>query len=301
MKRTLFISPHLDDAVLSCGAAIAAIAENGFEVIVVTIFTHPGNDAPEKIKALYQKRRSDDRQAVAMLGAYAVHLDFPDAPFRNHRYHNFSSILFHHLLPNEEKSVKEAVVKQLKRLVNTFLPAEIFFPLGVGGHIDHHIVFESSKCLGNSQTKISYYEDLPYALLPGWNAVRWHHVKGIPFQIEHNRHEKKMSLIATPFPFVHNYITSAEDQLDSVIRYDEEWSAVNADMFHATAWELERKPFFSCPYNALHNKFIKKCDAISCYSTEWPILFGSEESNIQLILGTGIRDNVYSENQWLGI
>ena len=44
MSAVIFISPHLDDAVLSCGGGIARLTCSGERVTVVTIFT--GDQSP---------------------------------------------------------------------------------------------------------------------------------------------------------------------------------------------------------------------------------------------------------------
>src|SRR5260221_483070 len=94
MSRLLIISPHLDDAVLSCGARIAKTVESGGEVVVATCFTTPWEAAPEELQQLYDRRKADDGDALKMLGAGIRHLGFTDAPFRNPQYYNFNTILF---------------------------------------------------------------------------------------------------------------------------------------------------------------------------------------------------------------
>ena len=37
-NRLLFISPHMDDAVLSCGGYIGKLADNDYPVMVLTLF-----------------------------------------------------------------------------------------------------------------------------------------------------------------------------------------------------------------------------------------------------------------------
>jgi len=57
-------------------------------------------------------------------------------------------------------------------LIEEINPSELLFPLGVGGHIDHHITWECSKAFWDKSGSLSFYEDLPYALLPWWSDVR---------------------------------------------------------------------------------------------------------------------------------
>src|SRR5262245_21323676 len=82
----LVLSPHFDDAVLSCGGLIAAACAVGRLVLVVTVFT--GQPTPETVPARlqgfsrYDVRRGEDDQALAILGAAAERLDFVERAFR---------------------------------------------------------------------------------------------------------------------------------------------------------------------------------------------------------------------------
>ncbi len=88
------ISPHLDDAVLSCGALLAG----QHRVTVATVFTaaapRPWSlPARKQLRALggvdaedfFAQRRAEDAEVLAGLGAAAVHLGFRDALFRRGR------------------------------------------------------------------------------------------------------------------------------------------------------------------------------------------------------------------------
>jgi LmbE family N-acetylglucosaminyl deacetylase len=84
-RRVAVVSPHLDDAVLSLGAAIARVARLGAAVSVVTVFAgDPSSTAPADGWArrcgfatageAYGVRRAEDEKALALLGARAEHL-----------------------------------------------------------------------------------------------------------------------------------------------------------------------------------------------------------------------------------
>ena len=96
-KTALFISPHLDDAVFSCGGTMAKLAANGWQTILCTVFTQSAvnpkgfalecqldkNLAPE---VDYMKlRRAEDSCAAQILNvAETLHLNFPEAPHRGY-------------------------------------------------------------------------------------------------------------------------------------------------------------------------------------------------------------------------
>src|SRR6185295_1884137 len=97
----IYLSPHLDDAVFSCGGMIHRHIRAGGRVVVVTVCTGdppPGllSDFAESLHERWQaqakapaapaevvrQRRNEDLDALAALGAQAVHLDVPDCIYR---------------------------------------------------------------------------------------------------------------------------------------------------------------------------------------------------------------------------
>jgi len=92
--RCLVLSPHLDDAVLSCGALLRELAPR-CEITVLTLFTE-ATDGPHGRAArsflrqcahpdaatLFRARRDEDRAVVESLGARPEHLGLTDALFR---------------------------------------------------------------------------------------------------------------------------------------------------------------------------------------------------------------------------
>ena len=90
--RLVVVSPHLDDAVLSLGATIAAATTIGARVKLLTVF---GNDPASPARArkwdarggfategeAATVRRNEDRSACAIVGAEPVWLPFPDGDY----------------------------------------------------------------------------------------------------------------------------------------------------------------------------------------------------------------------------
>ncbi|KAB0640285.1 PIG-L family deacetylase, partial [Burkholderia territorii] len=83
--RWLVVSPHLDDAVFSCGQLLAQSPGS----VVVTVFAGipaHGTAAPpwdrragfRTADEAMRTRRDEDRRALGTLGAHAVWLDFLD-------------------------------------------------------------------------------------------------------------------------------------------------------------------------------------------------------------------------------
>ena len=148
--RLLVVSPHLDDAVLSCGLLLTANPS----AIVCTVFTAPPrenmstdwdrqagfNDAFEAMSA----RRQEDTEALQMLHAQPIHLPFRDAQYR-------------------DTPAPEALTEALRHTLLAHTPDKVLIPLGLF-HSDHTLV--SDACLPliaeMRGTVFHTYEDVPY-------------------------------------------------------------------------------------------------------------------------------------------
>lgn len=166
------MSPHLDDAVLSCGGLIAALRES-CTVEVWTIFTGAPLRGPysevarwlheqsggTKGKFLSWKRRAEDRRACARLGAKAVHFHFHDAPYRRDSKQNF---LYPSGLQAETHRDDDAVVNDVCTLLRRRIAHNdvLVAPLAIGGHVDHRLArrIAEAGCSG----RLLYYADFPY-------------------------------------------------------------------------------------------------------------------------------------------
>jgi LmbE family N-acetylglucosaminyl deacetylase len=297
MSFLLILSPHLDDAVISCGSHIAAAIQEGRDVLVATCFTSPGETAAQDLQRLYQQRRSDDMQALRQLGAHFRHLEFTDAPFRDPQYHNVNTILFHHRLPEEEYPLCRQLTFAISRLIGEVSPDELLFPLGTGGHIDHHIVWECGKNFWDGQWSFSLYEDLPYALLPGWSDVRRQQLlEDVPLQPISPSF--KQDLRHTGIPFVRNYIMTPEDLGSSIDKYDKEYSCLDHRSYNAASWVFGKRTFIRSLHTASAEFLDAKCHAIARYATEWPVLFGPDQGNIREVLSSPFSREKYEEVCW---
>ena len=76
-----FISPHLDDVVLSCSNKIIQLQNQGFEVIIITIFTGYVKGTSLNIFTDMATRKSEDIKAMEILGLKYYHLNFYDNIF----------------------------------------------------------------------------------------------------------------------------------------------------------------------------------------------------------------------------
>lgn len=197
----IYLSPHLDDAVLSCGGAIHRQATSGEPVQTITVFAGDAQDDPVPPFAREQHdywgnppqpmalRRSEDAAALALLGAGVQHLGYLDAVYRTGAgsqslYADVEALLGEvHAADRLGQEGVDALVDLLDGTISTSgvfdrFPPEpcgndredmmvVYAPLGVGCHVDHQIVHRVGRQLLARGYRMAFYEDYPYAERPG--------------------------------------------------------------------------------------------------------------------------------------
>ena len=146
----LVVSPHLDDAVLSIPAWIAARPA----VTVLTVFSH--GDSTHIV------RRAEDHNALAILGAAPLHLGLHDAPIRRNIPQDFDHLILTPLAPDDPDAA--TVLATLTARIRRLDPTLLLLPLGVGEHIDHRIAHAAHPFF-NNKLPIGFYADRPYATI----------------------------------------------------------------------------------------------------------------------------------------
>ena len=151
----LFLSPHLDDAVFSCGELIASSPSP----VVATVFAgrppvgsphtrwdaecgfRPGDD-------VVGARRTEDREALDRLRARPVWLDHCDDQYRC-------------------GPAPQALVDSLTELIEQHHPGAVFFPLGLF-HADHRRTSDAALALVTRFRDVRWYayEDAIYRRIP---------------------------------------------------------------------------------------------------------------------------------------
>lgn len=198
MKTILILSPHLDDAVLSCGGMMAEAVSRGVPIVVYDLFCAPYNGplspaaqqlhaswgSPQDITAL---RIDEDRQALDHLGVQRILGDQCDLIYRQDANGDWLYTQIDDIM-GERRSEDDALVDHYAHKVSTlFGPDEvsIFAPLGIGGHIDHLIAYDAGVALYESGYDVAFYEDLPYALKDVWRDARLRELDGMESEIEY--------------------------------------------------------------------------------------------------------------------
>jgi LmbE family N-acetylglucosaminyl deacetylase len=184
------LSPHLDDAVLSCGGLLLALAGRS-SVTVATVFTEAGPRPHTRAArsflstcggsdaaSLYAERRAEDREVLARLRAEAVHLGLVDALFRRsprrvaglgrvasalpelvHRYPTYRFDIARGRVAPGDRGLAAEVGPRIAELVRSTGAEVVLCPVGVGRHVDHLLV----RALGAAHPReVVYYSDFPY-------------------------------------------------------------------------------------------------------------------------------------------
>lgn len=158
------LSPHLDDAVLSCWHVLADRAD----VSVVNVFTATpeGEDSPRAwwdrltgasdSRARMRERLAEDAQALGFAGRTALNLGFLDGQYRT--------------APPPVEAVAD-------RLAGVLDPAtRVYAPAALGAVADHDLVRAAAVALEQRGYDVTFYADLPHAIQFGWPSA----VTGMP-------------------------------------------------------------------------------------------------------------------------
>lgn len=172
--RWIYISPHFDDAVLSCGGLIWEQTHSGIPVEIWTVMAGdpPTGQESEMAKVMHATwqsgsgletvalRRGEDQNAARRVGASIYHFPFPDAIYRR----SATGTLFYpegiFVAPHPREI---ALVNEIARLVATKLTQydTVVCPLTLGSHVDHLITRKALESLGRP---LWYYADVPYVI-----------------------------------------------------------------------------------------------------------------------------------------
>jgi LmbE family N-acetylglucosaminyl deacetylase len=154
----IILSPHFDDAVLSCWHVLTSSAE----VLVVNVFAGepPAGTlgwwdqlagATDSVAAV-RTRVEEDRQALALAGRRAVNLPFLDSQYRR------------------SDQASGEIVQALRGVLVE--GAQIYAPASLGDHHpDHTAVRAAALALRAEGADVTLYADLPHATVFGW--PRW--------------------------------------------------------------------------------------------------------------------------------
>lgn len=168
--KILYISPHYDDAVGSCGARMSRDRiEN--EVSLITVFSEVKKPFSGYANMLHEywnlknpltDRKIENISVCKFLKINNIMLGFFDAIYRtfNNEYiYPNQEAIFSKVSPLDSK-----LVEKIKSRILSYITKEdlLYFPLGVGSHVDHIIVSEVGKILKSENYKVRFYLDFYY-------------------------------------------------------------------------------------------------------------------------------------------
>jgi LmbE family N-acetylglucosaminyl deacetylase len=166
--HAIIVSPHLDDAALSCGGRMlgdqAVMVVNVFSRTAWWRFGHGAADA-EKIQAC---REMEEELVARLSGAWIIGLGLAEALLRGYEMEQ----VFSPARKDGEVAGRDsmAAAKTREKVIDLSCEhslAHWFLPLGVGGHVDHLLVRDAAVAglreVGVKSTHLHFYEDLPYA------------------------------------------------------------------------------------------------------------------------------------------
>ena len=169
----VYLAPHLDDAVLSCGGQICRRTSAGERVLAVTIFA--GDETTPSVfarrmhawfgiwRGVGMKRRLEDRAAVGSLGAVHEHWPEQEALYRRDPATRRPLYASYRALVGPLQPADDSLIDRLaRRLAGAVNTNAVFAPLAVGGHVDHRLVRAAAERAWPDGLR--YYEDFPYGV-----------------------------------------------------------------------------------------------------------------------------------------
>lgn len=262
------ISPHPDDALLSCGIRIQREIALGHEILVLTIFSDSEMTA---------KRKQEDRRALKKIGAKAFYLDEEDAPKRDKKYRNIKEMVFGDFTPNDIACITR-ITRKIEDFCCEHSITEILLPLASGTHIDHRITFEASRQISRP---IRFYEDRPYTLWPGILQSRLRSL-GIPYAREITG--KSMAEAIHTLHFLKHFVPEGSVRQECLPLYIKQLEIYPKEIFVAEAETLV----------ALPEELEKLFDCLREYTSQMEFIFPT----YGVFLKDSLNSAGYEERTW---
>lgn len=177
-ERVVILSPHLDDAALSCGGLLHALRDRVSTLVVSTCCATPRVQAADGSRKVQlrrghvrpQYRRREDIAAMHSVNADFVHLSFPDGVYR--RSPLTGKLIYRNererwISPRiEDMAHIEELYLVLRRLCLDLGEILLISPMGIGHHVDHQITAQVAMRLASHGVSLLFYEDFPYVADP---------------------------------------------------------------------------------------------------------------------------------------
>ena len=173
--RKIYLSPHLDDAILSCGGIIFEDRKAGIHVEIWNFMCGiPPSGAPlsdlarsvhagwnlDTAKEVADLRLAEDRLSASRVDALPRYFGFLDSIYR--RDENGKALYNEDIFLPPHPADADLVDEMAKVIEENLQTGDmVICPLSIGNHPDHVLVRQAAEKLAH---KLYYYADIPYAL-----------------------------------------------------------------------------------------------------------------------------------------
>ena len=237
--RWIYLSPHLDDAVLSAGGLIYDQTQAGTPVEIWTFMC--GYPAPQDVSPFadllhaqwgflsaeeaVRARREEDRQAAAIVGAQVTHFDFLDCIYR--RGANGEWLYTQIFVPPhvEDSDFPKQIAETIESRIT---PDDVLVcQLSVGSHVDHVLVRQAAELLGRP---LFYDIDVPYIFYkseefaPKSDRMKetTHPISGAGLQ----SWQEAVLEYKSQLPTLGDAMSTSENAQQSILAYWSEWKGI---------------------------------------------------------------------------
>src|SRR5215216_934201 len=237
--RWIYLSPHLDDAILSAGGLIYDQVQAGNLVEIWTFMCgYPSPQAVSPFADLLHKqwgfssaeetvraRREEDRRAAAIVGAQVTHFDYLDCIYRRgaNREWLYTEI---YAPPHMEDA---DLTKQIAEVISArTTPDDILVcQLSVGSHVDHVLVRQAAELLGRP---LLYDIDVPYIFYKSEEFVpksvqmkeTTHFISGAGLR----SWQDAVLEYKSQLPALGDAMATSQDAQESILAYWSEWKGI---------------------------------------------------------------------------
>jgi LmbE family N-acetylglucosaminyl deacetylase len=179
-ERVVILSPHLDDAALSCGGLLHALRDRVSTLVVNICCGSLRQATADGSSRVYSRRghasshirRIEDIAAMHSVDTDFVHLGFADGIYRRSPLTGrliYRSARERWTTPHiEDMAHIEELYLVLRRLCLNLGRILLISPMGIGQHVDHQITARVAMRMAasNGGAELLFYEDFPYVADP---------------------------------------------------------------------------------------------------------------------------------------
>ncbi len=179
--RHIFLSPHFDDVIYSCGGTLGVQVSSGLHPLIITVFAgipssglqlspfaqllyrQAGISLTQGVGSLVEARRKEDTAACDYLECDSLWLDYLDAAYRgNPAYYPKEADVIGGEVHPADQGIDKQLAEQLLALQQRLPDTVWYAPVGAGRHVDHQLVCSAVDRLVQKGAKVYFYEDFPY-------------------------------------------------------------------------------------------------------------------------------------------